>query len=70
MAKYNYYYDDYSIKDDLKKCSRITKHVKRELTIYGGASLVGIAAAGILKEYGYSDLESSYPLVVLYLGCF
>jgi len=69
MAIYNYFYED-SVKQDLVNCKKIEKFDKREFKIFSAASILGMAAYGILKSKGAGDLESTYPMMAMYLGCY
>lgn len=68
--KKNYYYYESSLRDDLKNCHKIKSFKKRESLIMGGASIVGMTIYGILQNRGMDCLESTYPMMALYLSAY
>jgi hypothetical protein len=69
MKKF-YDYENTRLKDDIADAKKIVSFDKRETLIYTGASIAGIACYGILKEKGFGDLESNYPLFAFYLASY
>ena len=69
MKKF-YDYENTRLKDDIADAKKIVSFDKREALIYTGASIAGIACYGILKERGFGDLESNYPLFAFYLASY
>ena len=68
--KKNFYYYDTSLREDLRNVNKLKVINKRETLIFTGASILGVAAYGLLKSYGFGDLEANYPLMGLYLGSY
>ena len=68
--KKNFYYYDNSLREDLRNVNKLKVINKRETIIFTGASILGVAAYGILKSKGFGDLEANYPLMGLYLGSY
>ena len=69
MKKF-YDYSNTRLKDDIADAKKIKTFEKREKLIYTSASLAGIACYGLLKERGFGDLESNYPLMAFYLASY
>ena len=69
MKKHYYYYEN-SLREDLNNVRKIKAINKRETVIFTAASLLGMAAYGLMKSKGFGDLESNYPLMGLYLASY
>ena len=69
MKKHYYYYEN-SLRKDLNNVRKIKAINKRETVIFTAASLLGMAAYGLMKSKGFGDLESNYPLMGFYLASY